>query len=188
MISWLVFPETLRRWQFGTREVVLSLTGGLFSGLLAQFSYAVTNFSPPMIFFPVPAIPAFLGIIFGPIVGFLSGALGLVLHLILNEGLFLLDFAGILAMGLIGMIPGLLYPVKNLRAPKIIIRSGALSLLGYLAGLFFAVMIRYRGDYHYFFSGLDGGKVVMMVNYILLLPLLLIAEGILNLHGRENNR
>ncbi len=140
-----------------------------------------------MIFFPIPAFPAFLGIIFGPIVGFLSGGLGLVLHLSLNEGLFLIKWVEILAMGLIGMIPGLLYPVNNLRAPKNIIRCGAISLLGYLVGLFTAVMIRYSGDYHYFFSGLDGGKMVIILNYILLLPLLLIASDLLALRVKDKN-
>jgi energy-coupling factor transport system substrate-specific component len=67
-------------WQFGTREVVFAAIGAALYGVLSW----VTNIFPlpaagNISFRPAVAIPMFFGIAFGPVAGFISGAVGNIL-------------------------------------------------------------------------------------------------------------
>jgi len=94
-------------WKFGTREIVYSAIGAALYGVLNWIFNSLTlpgstlvSLRPPVV------IPMFMGIVFGPWVGFFTGAVGNVIgDLLSGYGFF---WAWDVGNGLIGLIPGLL--------------------------------------------------------------------------------
>jgi energy-coupling factor transport system substrate-specific component len=94
-------------WQFGTREIVYSAIGAALYGVL---SWVFNNLQLPgttlVSFRPPVAIPMFMGIAFGPLVGLFSGFVGNILGDLLSGYGFFIGWD--IGNGLMGMIPGLL--------------------------------------------------------------------------------
>lgn len=98
--------RTQSMWQFGTREIVYSAIG---AALYAVLSWVFNNIQLPgttlLSFRPPVAIPMFMGVVFGPLVGLFSGLVGNVLgDLLSGYGFFWQWDVG---NGLLGLIPGL---------------------------------------------------------------------------------
>ena len=67
-------------WKFGTKEVVYAAIGAALYGVLSWASNALALPAAGNISLrPAVAIPMFFGVAFGPVVGFLAGAIGNVL-------------------------------------------------------------------------------------------------------------
>lgn len=95
-------------WQVGTREVVFMAIGAVLYGVLSWATNVTTIAVPavsPVALRPAIAIPPLFGYLFGPVVGFFTGAFGNILgDAITGWGVFpQWDFGN----GLLGMIPGL---------------------------------------------------------------------------------
>jgi len=94
-------------WKFGTREIVYSAIGAALYGVL---SFVFNNLTLPgttlISFRPPIAIPMFMGVVFGPLVGLFSGLVGNVIgDLLSGYGFF---WAWDVGNGIIGLVPGLL--------------------------------------------------------------------------------
>ncbi len=99
-------------WQVGTREVVMMAIGAVLYGI---FSWATNVIQLPSVSFvslrPAVAIPIFMGLAFGPVVGFFSGAVGNILgDAITGWGVYPVWDLG---NGLMGMIPGLIWAFED---------------------------------------------------------------------------
>ena len=94
-------------WKFGTREIVYSAIGAALYGVLSWVfnglqlpGTALVSIRPPI------AIPMFMGVMFGPLVGLFSGGIGNVIgDLLSGYGFF---WAWDVGNGLIGLVCGLL--------------------------------------------------------------------------------
>ncbi len=123
-------------WSFGTREVVFAAIGAALYGVLS----ALTNFaqiagSGNVSFRPAVAIVFFFGVAFGPIVGFITGALGNIIGDLLSGYGFWPWWD--LGNGIMGLIAGLVYPMMtNYRAIKDLILGGIATILGAVVGMF----------------------------------------------------
>ncbi len=94
-------------WKFGTREIVYAAIGAALYGVL---NWVFNNLTLPgttlVSFRPPVAVPMFMGIVFGPLVGLFSGFFGNVIgDLLSGFGFF---WAWDVGNGLLGLIPGLL--------------------------------------------------------------------------------
>ncbi len=99
-------------WQVNTREVVMMAIGAVLYGV---FSWATNVFQLPSVSFvslrPAVAIPIFMGLAFGPVVGFFSGLVGNILgDALTGWGVYPVWDLG---NGLMGLIPGLLHAWPN---------------------------------------------------------------------------
>ncbi len=103
-----LFFATKPIWQVGTREVVMMAIGAVLYGV---FSWATNVFQLPSVSFvslrPAVAIPIFMGLAFGPVVGFFSGLVGNILgDALTGWGVYPVWDLG---NGLMGLIPGLIH-------------------------------------------------------------------------------
>jgi len=101
-----VFFAESEMFQIGTREVVMMALGAALYGVLAWIFNIVPVPSVSLVALrPVVVIPIFFGFVFGPAVGFFTGAFGNILgDALTGWGVFpIWD----LANGLMGLIPGL---------------------------------------------------------------------------------
>ncbi len=99
-------------WQVGTREVVMMAIGAVLYGI---FSWATNVIQLPSVSFvslrPAVVIPIFMGLAFGPVVGFFSGAVGNILgDAITGWGVYPVWDLG---NGLMGLVPGLIWAFKD---------------------------------------------------------------------------
>jgi energy-coupling factor transport system substrate-specific component len=99
--------DTNSMWKFGTREIVYSAIGAALYGVL---SFVFNNIQLPgttlVSFRPPVAIPMFMGVVFGPLVGLFSGLVGNVLgDLLSGYGFY---WAWDVGNGIMGLVPGLL--------------------------------------------------------------------------------
>lgn len=104
-------------WNVGTREVVFMAIGAVLYGVLS-WSTNITTIAVPAVSLvslrPAIAIPPLFGYLFGPVVGFFTGAFGNVLgDALTGWGVFP---AWDIGNGLIGMIPGLAFAAKDRKA------------------------------------------------------------------------
>jgi uncharacterized membrane protein len=112
LVYW--FTRTSEAWQVGTREVVYMAIG---AALYAVFSFLFngTVFAVPSVsqvaLRPAIAIPMFFGYVFGPVVGFFTGAVGNMFGDALTG--FGLSPQWSLGNGLVGMISGMVMLYKN---------------------------------------------------------------------------
>jgi hypothetical protein len=119
-------------WNVGTREVVFMAIGAVLYGLLSWATNVSTIFVPSVSLVslrPAIAIPPLFGFLFGPVVGFFTGAFGNILgDALTGWGVFP---AWDLGNGLLGMIPGLLmaFAVKKKAPSTIVWVVAALALI-----------------------------------------------------------
>ncbi len=123
-------------WSFGTREVVFAAIGAALYGVLS----ALTNFaqipgSGNVSFRPAVAIVFFFGLAFGPIVGFITGALGNIIGDLLSGYGFWPWWD--LGNGIMGLVAGLFIgQMTNYRAMKDLVVGGIATVLGAAVGMF----------------------------------------------------
>lgn len=166
-------------WTFGTREVVFAAIGAALYGV---FSW-VTNFlalpaAGNISLRPAVAIPMFMGIAFGPIVGFLSGAVGNVLGDFLSGYGFWWSWD--LGNGLMGLIPGLIYPtITSFKSGSTIVKAEIFVILAAAIGMIVPSLLEIP------LSGIDmatalGGYFLPAflsntINGLILVPILMVA-------------
>lgn len=166
-------------WQFGTREVVFAAIGAALYGV---FSW-VTNFlalpaAGNLSLRPAVAIPMFFGIAFGPIVGFIAGAVGNILGDFLSGYGFWWSWD--IGNGLMGMIPGLIYHTfKDYKSGSSIIRAEIFVIIGVVVGMLFSSLLEIPLSGVDFTTALVGyfvpSTLSNLVNGLILVPILMIA-------------
>jgi energy-coupling factor transport system substrate-specific component len=125
-------------WSFGTREVVYAAIGAALYGVLS----AATNFaqiagSGNVSFRPAVGIVFFFGLAFGPIVGFITGALGNILGDLLSGYGFWPWWD--LGNGIMGLVAGLfIVKMTTYRAWKDLVWGAVAVIAGSAAGMFLA--------------------------------------------------
>jgi energy-coupling factor transport system substrate-specific component len=176
-------------WQFGTREVVFAAIGAALYGVLSW----VTNFlalpaAGNLSLRPAVAIPMFFGIAFGPIVGFITGAVGNILGDFLSGYGFWWSWD--IGNGLMGLIPGLIYmSIKNYKSGASIFRAELFAALGVIVGMLFSSLLEIP------LSGVDLNTALVgyftpsvisnLINGLILLPILMVAyDAIASRSGR----
>ncbi len=166
-------------WTFGTREVVYAAIGAALYGVLSW----ITNFiglpaAGNIALRPAVSIPMFFGVAFGPIVGFLSGAVGNVIGDFLSGWGFWWHWD--VGNGIMGLIPGLIsLSIVSFKDKDAIIKADIFSAIGAIVGMLFASLLEIP------LSGLDfrtaiGGywfpaTITDVINGIILVPILMVA-------------
>jgi len=166
-------------WAFGTREVVYAAIGAALYGVLSW----VTNFlalpaAGNISLRPAVAIPMFFGVAFGPIVGFISGAVGNILGDFLSGYGFWWSWD--IGNGILGFIPGLIAPlIVSYKAWSSIWKAEVMVILGAAIGMLFSSLLEIP------LSGIDlktaiGGywvpaAVSDIINGVILVPILMVA-------------
>ncbi len=122
--------EKKKLWGFETKQVVYAAIG---AALYAVLAIATNMLQLPgagnVSIRPAVAIPMFFGVAFGPIVGFITGFVGNILADLLSGYGFWLWWD--LGNGLLGLIPGLIYPtIESFRASKSIWKAEIFVVLG----------------------------------------------------------
>ncbi len=122
-------------WQFGTREVVFAAIGAALYGVLGW----VTNIlqipgAGNVSVRPAVCIPMFFGVAFGPIVGFIAGALGnIISDLISGYGFYPWWDLG---NGIMALLPGLIWlTIVNFRDVMGIVRAEVMIVIGVFLGM-----------------------------------------------------
>ncbi len=124
-----------KMWQFGTREVVFAAIGAALYGVLSFLTNPLqipgaANVSVR----PGVAVAMFFGVAFGPIVGFISGALGNIIGDLLSGYGFYPWWD--LGNGIMAMLPGLIWlTVVNFRDIMAIVRAEVMILVGIILGM-----------------------------------------------------
>ncbi len=125
-------------WSFGTREVVFAAIGAALYGVLSALTNALQipgagNVSVR----PAISIVFFFGLAFGPIAGFITGALGTIIgDLISGYGFWPWWDLG---NGLMGFIPGLIWlGIKTFRSGSDILKAEIMVVVGVAVGMFVA--------------------------------------------------
>jgi len=166
-------------WQFGTREVVYAAIGAALYGV---FSF-VTNFiglpaAGSIALRPAVAIPLFFGVAFGPVVGFLAGAIGNVIGDFLSGWGFW--WAWDLGNGIMGMLPGLIaVGITSFKAKDSIIKAEIGVVVGVLFGMLVPSLLEIM------LSGIDISTAIVgywlpaaltnLINGLILVPILMVA-------------
>lgn len=108
------FAQKEDLWKVGTREVVYMAIGAVLYGVLSWVTNVTTIVVPSVSLValrPAVVIPPLFGYLFGPVVGFFTGAFGNVLgDAITGWGVFP---AWDIGNGLMGMIPGLIFAFED---------------------------------------------------------------------------
>lgn len=166
-------------WTFGTREVVYAAIGAALYGL---FSYLTNVLQIPgaanVSIRPAIAIPMFFGVAFGPIVGFIAGAVGNSLSDALSGYGFWPWWS--FGNGLIGLFPGLIYKsIQNFKSGSDIFKAELMVVVGAFVGMAVASLSEI------WVSGIDFATAVSLnfvpaflsniVNGLILVPILMIA-------------
>lgn len=168
-------------WSFGTREVVFAAIGAALYGVLSYVTNllqipAAANVS----FRPSVAVPMFFGVAFGPIVGFLAGAIGNILGDLLSGYGFYPWWD--LGNGIMAMIPGLIYlGIVNFKTLSDIVKAEIMVIVGAAIGMAVASISEM------WVSGVDFATAVStsflpafgtnIFNGLILVPILMIAYG-----------
>jgi energy-coupling factor transport system substrate-specific component len=93
-------------WAFGTREVVYAAIGAALYGVLNWVFNSIQLPGTPLVSFRPPvAVPFFMGVVFGPWVGFFTGFVGNIIGDLLSGYGFFWNWD--VANGLLGLIMGL---------------------------------------------------------------------------------
>lgn len=129
-------------WKFGTREIVYSAIGAALYGVL---NWVFNNLTLPgstlVAIRPPVAIPIFMGIVFGPWVGFFTGAVGNVIgDLLSGYGFF---WAWDVGNGLIGLIAGLspIMGAMGMKSTQDYVKAAVISVIASLVGIAFPALI-----------------------------------------------
>jgi energy-coupling factor transport system substrate-specific component len=166
-------------WTFGTRQVVYAAIGAALYGV---FSW-LTNFlalpaAGNIALRPAVAIPMFFGVAFGPVVGFLAGAVGNILGDFLSGWGFWWYWD--LGNGLMGLIPGLMAAgIVSYKARGTIIKAEIFVVLGVIVGILVPSLLEIP------LSGIDLNTAIVgyffpaaltnIVNGLILVPILMVA-------------
>jgi uncharacterized membrane protein len=164
-------------WKVGTREVVFMAIGAVLYGVLS-WTTNVTTIAVPSVsqvaLRPAIAIPPLFGYLFGPVVGFFTGAFGNILgDAITGWGVFpQWDFGN----GLLGMIPGLVFAVKDReKTLKTIawVTAGLAALTAVIIWIspekeFFGPFTWEEGNYGEYWWVMLVGAVLILLAYFLL--------------------
>jgi energy-coupling factor transport system substrate-specific component len=166
-------------WSFGTREVVFSAIG---AALYAVLSYGTNLLQIPgaanVSIRPAVAIPLFFGVAFGPIVGFITGILGNMLNDFLSGNGFWIWWD--IGNGLMGLVPGLVYPMmQTFRSGADIFKAELTVIGGSFVGMFFAAVTEI------WVSGITFGNTLVInfvpafltniINGLIVVPILMLA-------------
>ena len=184
LIAFVIYyaTRTNKIWEVGTREVVWMAIGAALYAVLSWLFNGTVFFVPSLSqvsLRPAIAIPMFFGYVFGPVVGFFSGAVGNMFGDALT-GFGLSPQWGI-GNGLVGFVAGLamLFPKRKKALDTVFYLSGVLVLVGaviYLLNrampnmLFFDVDNNIFGDAQISplagFSILIGFVLVLLVRFL----------------------
>jgi uncharacterized membrane protein len=184
LIAFAVYyaTRTNKIWEVGTREVVWMAIGAALYAVLSWLFNGTVFFVPSLSqvsLRPAIAIPMFFGYVFGPVVGFFSGAVGNMFGDALTG--FGLSPQWSIGNGLVGFIAGLamLFPSRKKGLDTVFYVSGALVLIAaviYLLNrdqvnmLFFDVENNIFGDAQISplaaFSILIGFLLVLLVRFV----------------------
>ena len=176
-------------WKFGTREVVYSAIGAALYGVL---SYATNVLALPaagnISLRPAVAIPMFFGVVWGPIVGFLSGFVGNWIGDGITGWGFYWNWC--VGNGLMGLVPGLIAAgITSYKAQSTLIKAAIYSVLGAAVGMLFAAVTEK------YISGLDWSTAIVgyfvpaflsdAINGAILVPILMVAyDAVVSRSGR----
>jgi energy-coupling factor transport system substrate-specific component len=134
--------EKSNMWKFGTREIVYSAIGAALYGVL---NWVFNNLTLPgttlVSFRPPVAIPIFMGIVFGPWVGFFSGGVGNIIgDLLSGYGFF---WAWDVGNGLIGLVSGLLpyVGVMEIKTGRDYLYAALIAIVASLVGIAFPALL-----------------------------------------------
>lgn len=166
-------------WTFGTREVVYAAIGAALYGVLSW----VTNFlalpaAGNISLRPAVAIPMFFGVAFGPIVGFISGAVGNILGDFLSGYGFWWSWD--IGNGIMGFIPGLIAPlIVSYKAWSSIWKAEVMVILGAALGMLFSSLLEIPLSGIDFKTAIAGywipAAVSNIINGVILVPILMVA-------------
>ena len=159
-------------WEVGTREVVMMAIGAVLYGI---FSWATNVFQLPSVSFvslrPAVAIPIFMGLAFGPVVGFFSGAVGNIIgDALTGWGVFPVWDLG---NGLMGMIPGLILAWRTWEERRRVTER-VLVLVGAILALFVVLTLLFPQVEHPWMEGARAGQWTLG---LLIITVVLIAVG-----------
>ena len=166
-------------WKFGTREVVYSAIGAALYGVLSWASnFVALPAAGNIALRPAVSIPMFFGVAFGPLVGFLSGAVGNILGDFLSGWGFFWNWD--VGNGLMGLVPGLMAAsVMSFKDGATLFKAAVYSIVGAAVGMLFASATEK------FISGLDWGVAMGgyflpafltdAINGAILVPILMVA-------------
>jgi energy-coupling factor transport system substrate-specific component len=123
-------------WFFGTREVVFAAIGAALYGVLSALTNALQiPASGNVAFRPAVSIVFFFGLAFGPIVGFITGALGNIIGDLLSGYGFWPWWD--LGNGIMGLVAGLFVgQMTTYRAIKDLVLAEIAVILSAAAGMF----------------------------------------------------
>ncbi len=159
-------------WEVGTREVVMMAIGAVLYGI---FSWATNVIQLPSVSFvslrPAVAIPIFMGLAFGPVVGFFSGAVGNIIgDALTGWGVFPVWDLG---NGLMGMIPGLILAWESQRDRRRVTER-VLVLVGAIMFLFVILTVLFPNVEHPWMEGMRAGQWTLG---LLIITIVLVAVG-----------
>ncbi len=159
-------------WEVGTREVVMMAIGAVLYGI---FSWATNVIQLPSVSFvslrPAVAIPIFMGLAFGPVVGFFSGAVGNIIgDALTGWGVFPVWDLG---NGLMGMIPGLILAWETQRERRRVTER-VLVIVGAIMLLFVILTVLFPNVEHPWMEGMRAGQWTLG---LLIITIVLVAVG-----------
>jgi len=176
-------------WKFGTKEVVYGAIGAALYGVL---SFATNYFALPaagnIALRPAVAIPMFFGVAFGPIVGFIAGAVGNILGDFMSGWGFWWHWD--LGNGLMGLIPGLMYGTfSSFKDRGTLVKAVIYSIVGAAVGILVPSLLEIP------LSGIDFNTAVVgywlpaalsnAINGAILVPILMVAyDAVASRSGR----
>jgi energy-coupling factor transport system substrate-specific component len=134
----IIYEEMIMKksiWTFGTKEVVYGAIGAALYGVLSwATNYLALPAAGNISLRPAVAIPMFFGVAFGPIVGFIAGAVGNVLGDFMSGWGFWWHWD--LGNGLMGLIPGLMVAsVVSFKDRGTIFKAVIYSIIGAAIGI-----------------------------------------------------
>ena len=176
-------------WKFGTKEVVYAAIGAALYGVLSWASNALALPAAGNIALrPAVAIPMFFGVAFGPVVGFLAGAVGNILGDFMSGWGFWWHWD--LGNGLMGLIPGLMAAsVVSFKDRGTLVKAVIYSIIGAAVGILVPSLLEIP------LSGIDMATAIggywapaalsNAVNGAILVPILMIAyDAVASRSGR----
>lgn len=168
-------------WRFSNKEIVRVATGAFFYAVVFWIlktwpvSFPAGNLT--LTVSPAIAIPIFMGLLFGPIVGGLTGLIGQVLGDLVSANPF--NWPWVVAIGLVGLLAGLaVYLVREYKTVNDYLKGGLFILLGSWGGAAFGalvgeVLILKQGDMATGTTKLLSQGLTYTLNGIVLVPILI---------------
>lgn len=168
-------------WKFSNKEIVYVATGTLFYAVLHwvlktwPVSFPAGTLTLSVL--PAIAIPLFMGLLFGPVVGGLTGLIGQILGDAVSAAGF--NWPWVVGVGLVGLLAGLaMYLVREYTTVNDYLKGGLFILLGSWGGAAFGalvgeVLILKQTDMAAGTTKLLSQGLTYTINGIVLVPILL---------------